>query len=944
MSVPKKWRLEFRFWNRRRRSSAQSATSVSDIDGAVKKINPTVGDYLWLDTRARVCYVVTLCLLVGIVCPLLINWSSFQVDLGRCEANDLYKFQCLSGSRDNVSETSCLEAGCCWNAESRLKCFHATPSRYSFLVERIEETSDTITVKLKSPRNALQPFGLDLAAAKVVLKVVQRDHLVFQLLQADDAVDGYRNQAPSVVPASLAESDFNVSLSSVGQTFSVRVVRRSSDPANPDVLLDTSRGPLTLTGGYVEVSTVLPSVHVFGLGPDRRTSLARNLGLYPKLALYNRVNYDGYHPFYMVVGASGLTHGAYWDNTHPLEVQLTPDPAISFRSSGGRGILHVFSGPTPAAVSRQYGGAIVGAARLPPFWALGLHLCRESRNGSASLFARTLNLMQANVVAFDSDCIDLRLPGPFSGVADVGLFPEAASQRRQLAAAGKKFVLAQPPHVQITDDGNNSTSTLIRNATGPVAGVRLGTSVFYPSFDGAAPSFDADAMLEPDGVLFIDNQPSNDEAAVCADLTLGFVPEKLGTVANLSAGTICSDAVHPGGRLQIQVHNIYGVEQVRAFDQQRRDTSTRPFYLNRASALGNFGLAGSLGEDLAANWLYMKMALVQVLDMGLFGVALSGAPICGSTNGTSALDNLASLDDEQLCVRWYQMGLLMPLAHSLSRLDQRPRAPVDWSAGGRKIVANAIQLRYRLLAHFYTLLYQASTEGVPAVRPLFYEFPDDNATLTIGDQFLVGDAILVCPVLDQDSSDQRAAAHSCYLPAASWYDYHTGQSYPVSANRTTLVTPLAHVDMFVRNGTIFATQEAPDDVLSAESIRQHPYTLTAALPVGRSAVGHLYIDDGSTGDVDAFDYVRFELSAAAGLTATALHRSPAGVGVGVSTTVDAVRLFGARHWNASVCANCAGCRSAYDRETDVLHVTALNFDLAQLVVDETRTLCDKWTP
>ena len=233
------------------------------------------------------------------------------------------------------------------------------------------------------------------------------------------------------------------------------------------------------------------------------------------------------------------------------------------RSSGGRGILHVFSGPTPAAVSRQYGGAIVGAARLPPFWALGLHLCRESRNGSASLFARTLNLMQANVVAFDSDCIDLRLPGPFSGVADVGLFPEAASQRRQLAAAGKKFVLAQPPHVQITDDGNNSTSTLIRNATGPVAGVRLGTSVFYPSFDGAAPSFDADAMLEPDGVLFIDNQPSNDEAAVCADLTLGFVPEKLGTVANLSAGTICSDAVHPGGRLQIQVHNIYGVEQVR---------------------------------------------------------------------------------------------------------------------------------------------------------------------------------------------------------------------------------------------------------------------------------------------------------------------------------------------------------------------------------------------
>ena len=100
----------------------------------------------------------------------------------------------------------------------------------------------------------------------------------------------------------------------------------------------------------------------------------------------------------------------------------------------------------------------------------------------------------------------------------------------------------------------------------------------------------------------------------------------------------------------------------------------------------------------------------QVLEMGLFGIPLSGSPICGSVNSSSLIDNLPILDEEQLCIRWYQMGLLLPFAQSLSRWNQRPRSPVDWSLSAQKMIANAIQERYRILPYYYTLLYQVSWE------------------------------------------------------------------------------------------------------------------------------------------------------------------------------------------------------------------------------------------
>ena len=91
------------------------------------------------------------------------------------------------------------------------------------------------------------------------------------------------------------------------------VIKRKSTGV---VLLDTTRGPLSINGShFVEMTTTVPSEFVYGLGTgERKTSFQRNFN-YGKTALFNRPGSDGFHPFYMAVEPDpsnpkgGLVHG-----------------------------------------------------------------------------------------------------------------------------------------------------------------------------------------------------------------------------------------------------------------------------------------------------------------------------------------------------------------------------------------------------------------------------------------------------------------------------------------------------------------------------------------------------------------------------------------------------------------------------------------------------------
>ena len=89
-------------------------------------------------------------------------------------------------------------------------------------------------------------------------------------------------------------------------------------------------------------------------------------------------------------------------------------------------------------------------------------------------------------------------------------------------------------------------------------------------------------------------------------------------------------------------------------------------------------------------------------------------------------------------------------------------------------VREAYGLRYRLMPHIYAAMRLGAAEHVPPVRPLEMDFPDDPDAASEQDAFLLGNGLLVAPVLDQG-----ATKRTVYLPvhAAGWYDFHSGHCY-----------------------------------------------------------------------------------------------------------------------------------------------------------------------
>lgn len=124
----------------------------------------------------------------------------------------------------------------------------------------------------------------------------------------------------------------------------------------------------------------------------------------------------------------------------------------------------------------------------------------------------------------------------------------------------------------------------------------------------------------------------------------------------------------------------------------------------------------------------------------------------------------------ELFVRWFQFAAFTPFRNhsNIGTIDQEP-----WAFGPEieAICRRYLELRYRFLPWLYCLFAEAHTSGTPVIRPMFWHYPKDPVAVRCGDQFLVGDALLVAPILRQG-----AVARCVYLPAGTWYDFWTGES------------------------------------------------------------------------------------------------------------------------------------------------------------------------
>ena len=138
------------------------------------------------------------------------------------------------------------------------------------------------------------------------------------------------------------------------------------------------------------------------------------------------------------------------------------------------------------------------------------------------------------------------------------------------------------------------------------------------------------------------------------------------------------------------------------------------------------------------------------------------------------------------------------------------------------------------------------------MRPLWYEFPEDEGSFKVDNEHMVGGAVLVRTIYEQG-----VTGANIYFPGSNqiWYDIFTAQSFTVSGTVNVPVTE-DRIPVYQRGGTIIPKKERIRR--SSKLMVNDPYTLIVALDMNASAKGTLYIDDGESFDYKSGKYIYIE--------------------------------------------------------------------------------------
>jgi alpha-glucosidase/alpha-D-xyloside xylohydrolase len=153
-----------------------------------------------------------------------------------------------------------------------------------------------------------------------------------------------------------------------------------------------------------------------------------------------------------------------------------------------------------------------------------------------------------------------------------------------------------------------------------------------------------------------------------------------------------------------------------------------------------------------------------------------------------------------------------------------------------------LELRYRLMPYLYSAVRETHETGLPIMRALWLQYPDDAAAVARGDEYLWGRDILVAPVVEKGATERRL-----YLPRGHWYDFWTEEKIE-GGREVSKAVDLATMPLYVRAGSII-----PLGPVKQYTAEKAPGPLTLVIFPGSDVTFTLYEDDGLT-----FDYRRGE--------------------------------------------------------------------------------------
>ena len=221
-----------------------------------------------------------------------------------------------------------------------------------------------------------------------------------------------------------------------------------------------------------------------------------------------------------------------------------------------------------------------------------------------------------------------------------------------------------------------------------------------------------------------------------------------------------------------------------------------PVILTRAAYLGSqkYGALVWSG-DIYSDFESLSEQVKAGLNMSICGIPWWNTDIGGFWGGDTTTEEY-----RELIVRWFQYGVFCPVMrvhgnrnrHGEKKRDvKEPTGDPNeiWSFGEKNypVLRDLVMLRERLRPYIEKQMETASVKGYPVMRPMFFDFPEDEICYTLGEQYMFGNDILFAPIVNMGQREKEV-----YLPDGEWIDTKTKKVY-----RKGWHTVKAEIDEFV---------------------------------------------------------------------------------------------------------------------------------------------------
>jgi alpha-glucosidase len=243
------------------------------------------------------------------------------------------------------------------------------------------------------------------------------------------------------------------------------------------------------------------------------------------------------------------------------------------------------------------------------------------------------------------------------------------------------------------------------------------------------------------------------------------------------------------------VANTWWLNYLHFTDQQRE--GKRPLLFHRWGGLGNHRYQIGFSGDTVSVWESLAFQPWFTATAANVGYAYWSHDIGGHMPGAV---------DPELYTRWVQFGAFAPIlrTHTTKNPDAERRIwayPEPYAS----VLRTAFQLREAMEPYLYTEARRTYDTGVAFLRPLYYDWPEEDAAYTSKNEYLFGDQMLAAPVTAAADKVTGLTTEQVWLPKGDWMEWPTGKHFsgPVSAERSFTI---AQIPVYVKAGAIVPMQ------------------------------------------------------------------------------------------------------------------------------------------